>query len=126
MADPITIGTSGTKWLKDANTIGVAYSEIYSSNGTATPYTVPVGKVMTILSCGMSAASDWQNVEGKILGNGSPICSVVAVAGDGTNNAFSYSLIKKFTAGQTIQFWRSNCGARSKLGMSFSGVETNA
>jgi len=127
MAEPLTIGLNGTKWIKDANTIGVAYSQIYSSNGTATIYTVPVGKITYILSCSMSAASDWDTTEGKILALGSPICSIVASQGsEGSASAFSYFLIRKLTAGQTVEFSRANCGARAKVGMSFSGVETDA
>ena len=125
MAAPITIGTAGTKWLKDANTIGVGTGNVYSANGTYLQYTVPVGKTCTILNVGFSVASDWSMVTGSIQAGGVVLASCVAAQTEGNGNAYSMEMCKTIPAGNTINFIVANAASQARVAMAWSGVESN-
>jgi hypothetical protein len=126
MAEPITLGNSANKWVKDANTLGLTYSDIYTASGTVTVYTCPVGKVATVVSVGLSASSDQYYTKGRILANGSAIASITAAAGnEGNSNSFSMSVYARITAGQTVAFEAVDVHASSIIGLSAFLVETD-
>jgi hypothetical protein len=125
MAEPITIGNSANKWIKDANTIGLTYSQWYNTDGTATMYTCPVGKVATVLSVGLSCGSDWNNVQCQVLANGSPIASLTCASGEGNSNSFSMNVYARITAGQTVAFYRANNATQAACGLTVFLVQTD-
>lgn len=125
MAEPITIGNSANKWIKDANTLGLTYSNTYLASGTTTVYTCPVGKVATVVSVGLSAASDQYYTKGRILANGSAIASIVASSGEGNSNSFSMNVYARITAGQTVAFEAVDVHAASVIGLSVFLVQTD-
>lgn len=126
MVEPITIGNSANKWIKEANTIGLTYSQTYTTAGSSTIFTCPVGKLATIVSVGLSAGSDWANLEGKILANGSPIASITCAAGEGNSNSFSMNVYARITAGQTIDFSRTGAAANATVGFTVFLVQTDS
>jgi len=126
MVEPITIGDSANKWIKEANTLGLTYSQIYATNGTSTMYTCPAGKVATVVNVGLTAGSDSANIEGKILANGSPIASITCGANEGNSNSFSMSIYARITAGQTIDFSRTNASATATVGFTIFLVQTDS
>lgn len=125
MADPITIGTGGTKWLKDATTIGVGTGNVYTANGTFLQYTVPAGKTCTILNVGLCAASDYAMPSGSIQAGGIVLASVAAAQTDGNCCAYSMEMCKTIPAGNTINFIIANAATQAKVALAWSGVESN-
>jgi hypothetical protein len=129
MAEPITIGNSANKWIKDANTLGLTFSESYagavSGDGTDTIYTCPVGKVATVISVGLAAAGDWDTVNAQIWANGSPIAGITCAPGEGNAAAYSMNVYARITAGQIVQFYRASNNNSSRASLSFFLVETD-